>query len=116
MDIIHPLSKVRSGTKPFSLVLALALAFNLGAIMTSSAEQFGLFTYTTNGSSVTITDYPESETGEIEIPAEIEGLPVTGIAIRAFLNCNGLTRIGIPESVETIASQAFRNCSSLTSL
>ena len=34
-----------------------------------SADQFGDFTYTDNGSSITITDYPTTAVGAVDIPA-----------------------------------------------
>lgn len=33
------------------------------------ADQFGNFTYTDNGTSIAITDYPTTEVGVVEIPA-----------------------------------------------
>ena len=44
------------------------------------------------------------------------GLPVTGIADRAFYNYAELTNIVIPDSVTGIGSSAFYNCSGLTSI
>ena len=54
------------------------------------ADTFGLFTYTDNGTSITITDYPSSATGAVVIPAKIPpdtGKPVTSIGNYAFYNC-----------------------------
>ena len=57
--------------------------------------QFGDFTYTDDGSAVTITDYPANLTGHVEIPAVIDGKPVTAIGASAFQSC-ALTGITIP--------------------
>ncbi len=81
-----------------------------------SAEQFGLFTYEAVGSSVTIADYPEDEIGDVEIPNEIDGKPVTRIGGSAFSGCSGLTAVSIPGSVTTIGDGAFSGCSGLTSV
>lgn len=101
-------------TKPSALFLLLSLL--LASLPSARAEQFGLFTYEVNNGEITITDYPEDATGEVEIPAEIDGLPVTMIRWRAFAGCTGLTSITISDSVTTIGDSAFYGCSSLTSI
>ena len=60
----------------------------------------------------TITDCTESVTSA-DIPAEIKGVSVTGIASGAFARCKELHWVGIPASVTTIGSDAFRYCSNL---
>mgnify|MGYP007026215466 CR=1 FL=1 len=71
----------------------------VGSALDSSAEQFGLFTYEVVGDTVEITDYPTNAVGDVEIPAEIDGKPVTSIANHAFRDCSGLTGVTIPEEV-----------------
>ncbi|WP_321428971.1 leucine-rich repeat protein [uncultured Methanolobus sp.] len=73
------------------------------------------FTYTSDGSSVTITKYVGSD-GIVIIPAEIEGLPVTTVGALAFQSCSALTTVSIPNSVTSIGASAFEDCSALTSL
>jgi len=53
---------------------------------------------------------------EANIPAEIEGLPVTSIDSFAFQSCPLLTSVTLPDSLTTIGSWAFSYCSSLTSV
>jgi len=44
------------------------------------ADQFGHFTYTViEGSTIEITDYPTNETGDVIVPEEIVGMPVTSV-------------------------------------
>jgi hypothetical protein len=86
----------------------------VGSALDSSAEQFGLFTYEVVGDTVEITDYPTNAVGDVEIPAEIDGKPVTSIANHAFRDCSGLTGVTIPEEVTTIGIGAFSRCSGLT--
>ena len=55
---------------------------------------------------IEISDCSESVT-EIEIPSEIEDLPVTSIGHEAFYDCINLESITIPDSVASIGINAF---------
>lgn len=48
-----------------------------------------------------------------DIPAEINGIPVTTIGYMAFVHCENLTRVTIPDSVTTIDDYAFLECDAL---
>ena len=50
----------------------------------------------------------------LEIPSMYENLPVTGIFMNAFQDCDTLTSVVIPDSVATILENAFRKCDALT--
>ncbi|MFA6288500.1 MAG: leucine-rich repeat domain-containing protein [Opitutaceae bacterium] len=81
-----------------------------------SAATFGDFTYTDDGTSITITGFPTSVVGDVAIPATINGEPVTSIGDQAFYNCYGLTNVAIPSSVTSIGISAFYGCSGLASI
>lgn len=72
--------------------------------------------YKVNGEEITITGCDTSAAGELEIPAEIDGLPVTSIGPSAFYGCSSLISISIGNSVKSIGRAAFAACSSLTSI
>ena len=73
----------------------------------------GLF-YSISNEQVTIT-YTYS-TGDIEIPAEIDGYTVTAIGYRAFHLREEMTSISLPEGLVTIEDEAFAGCESLKSI
>lgn len=53
---------------------------------------------------------------DVVIPSTFEGKPVTIIGQSAFLNCESLTSITLPDSITSIDSHAFYSCTSLTSI
>jgi len=72
------------------------------------------FTCTTSNGQITITGYNGSA-ATVEIPATIDGLPVTSIGDTAFQG-KSLTGVTIPSSVKTIGYKAFDGCQGLTSI
>jgi len=72
----------------------------------------GQFNYITNIGAITITGYTGTG-GAVDIPAAINGLPVTSIGYAAFYY-TGLTSVTIPNSVTYIGDSAFDSCFSLT--
>jgi PKD repeat protein len=71
------------------------------------------WTYTSDGTSVTITGYSGPDSN-VTIPGEIDGLPVTTIGDSACKGLTSLTSVVIPDNVTTIGSSAFYGCSDLT--
>ena len=91
-----------AGTLPF-LLLLLALP----------AEVQAQFTFTTNSGAIAITGYT-GPGGDVTIPSETNGLPVTSIGDSAFDYCASLISVTIPSSVTSIGASAFAGCHSLT--
>jgi hypothetical protein len=74
----------------------------------------GQFNYITNNGAITITGYT-GPGGAVNIPDQINGLPVTSIGDSAFYYCN-LTKVRIGSSVTNMGAWAFAYCISLTSV
>lgn len=53
---------------------------------------------------------------DIEIGSEIDGVPVTEIAINAFKDNTNITSVIIPDSVKTYGRYVFQGCSNLQSI
>lgn len=73
-------------------------------LSTASTEYGDYLYYETNsdGTEITITECDTSASGALDIPAQINGLPVTAIGYEAFYGCSGLTSVTIPDGVTSI--------------
>lgn len=74
----------------------------------------GQWTYILKEGGATITGFAEEPSGDLVIPGELDGYPVTGIGYMAFEMCVGLTSVVIPDSVKSIGIAAFDYCEALT--
>jgi len=101
--------------KSFACRACVGFFFMLTAFF-ASAAQFGNFTYTDDGASITITGYPKTAGGPVSIPEMIDGKPVTGIGKDAFYYCTGITQASIPSGVRTIGDYAFCGCGAMTGI
>ena len=72
--------------------------------------------YGIKGDAVTITGCDKKASGELIIPANIEGKTVTSIGDKAFAFCTNLTSITIPDGVTNIKDGAFYGCKILTTI
>ena len=66
-----------------------------------------------NGKEVAVDPEP---VGDLAIPDEICGYPVTGIGDHAFAGCEGLTSITIPSNVTSVGYGMFEGCMGLTNV
>ena len=94
-------------------------SYAVGSIFTMGTANITLYavwipntlTFTSSGTSITITGYTVAPSGTFTIPGG-----VTGIGEYAFKASVDLTAIGIPESVTDISGYAFYGCSDLVSV
>lgn len=87
------------------------------AVITAKADKtYKNLTYFVNyDNTVMITGYTKTIEGELVIPDEIDGMPVTAIEEQAFLSC-GMTSVKIPDTVTEIGKSAFNSCTKLNSI
>ena len=93
---------------------ALVLAVGLLPERARAATTSDGLTYERGESGVTITGYAGG--GTVNVPAEIDGAPVTAIGDGAFALNERLTEVRLPEGVRSIGAEAFNDCVSLTSV
>ena len=79
-----------------------------------SAKTSGDLTYIVKNGNAVITECAQSVAGEIELPAVMDGMTLTGIGFGAFERCAKVTAVYVPETVTEIAERAFhQSCASL---
>ena len=85
--------------------------------MFTNLEHFYYNTYSNNGNTEIYISFVDSFTaGNLIIPSEYKGIPITKIGPQAFYNCSFITGIILPSSIKTIDQQAFYGCTLLESI
>lgn len=98
------------------------IAASFSVMGSAFAATFGNFTYTSDGTSVTITGHANVATPSLVIPVQINGVPVRSISSLADPNLlgnalkNSVTSVTIPEGVTSIGDNAFSQFILLTSI
>ena len=69
--------------------------------------------YRVSDNGIIITGNNENKTGDIVIPSEIDGMPVTAIGKDEFTGFDNITSITIPATVTDIDISTFTTCSAL---
>ena len=106
----------KHGATLLTVLFALLLFLSANCILTTQAATVDDLTYGISNDKVIITDCNENASGELIIPATIEGYPVTSIVSSAFAGCTSLTSVVLPDSVTDVGTSVFNNCTSLTSV
>ena len=65
---------------------------------------------------IVIVSLKDKGVSSVNVPEKIYGIDVTEIADHAFVGCNMITSIELPDSLTSIGTFAFAGCSGLTSL
>ncbi len=93
------------------------LALTAGAQEPDDVPEYthGVLTYHNWGDHIVIIKC-DAQAESVEIPTELDGLPVTAIGNRAFSSCTALTSVILPDSLTSIGDHAFSRCSGLASI
>ena len=98
------------------LTIAFLLCSFLQAVAATWTDNKGIiWNYSVyNGNAVQVKPNDKSSiTGVLVIPEYLDSYPIISIVNEAFMECNSLTSVKFPNSVEYIGDNAFMNCSSL---
>ena len=96
--------------------LSLAAFIVCTLAVSATADQFGAFRYTVNGTDIAITGYTGSGAA-VTIPSKINGKPVTSVwSFSGNVFNYTLNRVTIPSSVTSIEVGAFFDCYRLTAI
>lgn len=93
-------------------MLTLSVTALSGNIQAQAADYCNTVTYIVSDDKAVITGYKGCP-DILELPSQINGIPVTEIRENAFYRCESLKKVVIPESVCSIGHYAFYNCTSL---
>ncbi|MBQ3494789.1 MAG: leucine-rich repeat domain-containing protein [Clostridia bacterium] len=99
-------------------IAQLNIALNIKFEKTEDVGLENYFIYTLSETNATITGLTEQGKSRmaLEVPSEIEELPVTDINENAFKDNTNIVRVVLPETLTKIGASAFENCSKLASL
>jgi len=98
--------------RPLRLLFVLSCLLFSGL---SRADQYGDFTFSSDGTNITISGYTGLG-GAITIPSNINGVVVNNIKKNAFSYQTNLTGVVIPNSITNIGNNAFSHCGKLASV
>ena len=84
----------------FALILALVITVGIAGVEITDAG--GQWRYVLEDGGATITGYVEELSGDLVIPGDLDGVPVTGIGEEAFSSCFWLTGVTIPDGVTNV--------------
>ena len=109
------LSKILSAFTTISLCAAVFPENSAFADAEYTEGVFESLTYQKYSDHIVISKCDKSAV-DVDIPPEIEGLPVTEIGKNAFSFCYDLTDLTIPDSVTLLNEFSFRGCTNLVNI
>lgn len=102
-----------------SLFMSIVLLNGFSSLSVTAEEnnlQSEIYTYSVQDGTAQIISCKTSVSGNITLPKELGGYPVTSIGDQAFAECGSLQCVVIPDGVQKIGESAFLACSSLTNI
>ena len=99
-----------------SLMLIMSMFAGLDIISFAEDDILSYLEYEINNGEVTITWCDDSISGDVVIPDTIEGYPTTIIGDYAFSSRRNIESITLPEGLISICNKAFFECDNLTEI
>lgn len=81
-----------------------------------NAFYYGIYITEEQTEEFFISFVPKAISGEIILPSEYNGTPISAIGNEAFKDCSFITKVTLPSSYKLIGQSAFSSCSLLTSI
>ena len=103
---------MKTKTKVISVMLISVLLLTVVGVAVTAANN-SVLSFSSNGSGVEVFSCDVNAEGEVVIPETYNGKTVTGIAPSAFLNCEKIEKVIIPDTVTYIGDSAFERCLAL---
>jgi hypothetical protein len=104
------------GKKACIFTAFLMLFMAAGIAEEERTDASGQWKYVLEGGDAVLTGYVEEPSGDLVIPDELDGYPVTVIGDYVFSYCRNITSVVVPDGVTSIGDWAFRACVALTSV
>ena len=99
------------------LMLCAAIAWGIVSAFAETCTVDGVtYSYQVIDGEAQITDVPSSTSGDLLVPARLNGIPVTSIGSYAFADCDGITSIVFSEGLKSVGHGAFLRSSGLKSV
>ena len=99
------------------LIICAFAIFTISISATGIEAQGLIYDYADESeSSLAVVGVGELENTDVVIPSEVNGLPVTTIANKAFYDNTEITSLIIPDTITEIGEYAFHYCISLTDI
>ena len=108
--------KLLNGKMIGVLAVMLVLFMAAGIAEEERTDTGGQWKYVLEDGGAMITGYVDEPSGDLAIPGELDGYPVTAIGFGAFFLCVDLDGVSIPDSVTSIGICAFESCRGLISV
>ncbi|MBE6567209.1 MAG: leucine-rich repeat domain-containing protein [Ruminococcaceae bacterium] len=103
--------------RKIAFLLSCIMLFGCFFLLTSCGDESGLLfaEYVEEGKVVgySVTGRGESTATDLVVPETYKGRPVMAIGDSAFLECEALTSVTLPDSIVSVGNTAFKNCTAL---